>query len=145
MKQYSFLQESINTDNNYEDALKIFNTLSDDEKWLVCPKRGIYVDAKKFLIYRHVIKNKGFIDLYPYNNNNKIGFVILAVSPKYRGKGITQELIKQCIKDCPKLGIKKIWWRCDSSNAASYKSALKCGFKLSSKCKGYYSLYIDIK
>lgn len=49
------------TTNSYKEALKIFNSLSEEEKWQVCPKHGIYIDSK-FLLYRYVIPNKAFID-----------------------------------------------------------------------------------
>ena len=51
------LLEAIDRDNSYQDALKIFNTLSDEEKWDVCPKSGFLKNVPT-LLYRHVIKGK---------------------------------------------------------------------------------------
>lgn len=143
MKQYSLLNEAINRDNSYDDALKIFNTLTEKEKWLVCPRSGFLKNVP--VLYRHVIKNKAFIDLYPYNGNKEVGFIILAVNPKYRGQGLTKQLLNQTIVDCKKLQVKKLRWRCDSDNEGSYKAALSNGFKLTSKGKSYYSLEFNVK
>ena len=142
MKPYSFLFESISNDNSYKDALEIFNTLSNKEKWLVCPRSGFLKNVPT--LYRHVIKHKAFIDLYPYNNNKEIGFIILAVNPKYRNQGLTKQLLKQTKDDCKTLGIKKLRWKCDSGNEASFKSALSNGFKITAKGKSYYSLEFKI-
>ena len=128
MKQYSFLLESINKDNSYNDALDIFNTLSKDEKWDVCPNGGILKNSPK-LLYRHVIKDKAFIDLYPFEGYKNIGFVIIAVNPKYRNQGLTKQLLKQTKLDCKKLGISKLIWKCSTVNKGSFKSALSNGFK----------------
>lgn len=142
MKLYSFLSEAIDTDNSYNDALKIFNTLSDNEKWLLCPRHGIYKNVP--LIYRHVIKRKGFVDIYHHNHSDKIGFLLIAVAPKYRGQGITHQLLNQCIKDCKELGLTKIWWVCNVDNSNSYHAALKNGFKLQKRGKTEIRLYKEL-
>jgi RimJ/RimL family protein N-acetyltransferase len=127
MKQYSFLMESINKDNSYNDALEIFNELSKEEKWDVCPKSGTLKNVP--VLYRHVIKNKAFIDLYPFEGHKNIGFVIIAVNPTYRNQGLTKQLLEQTKKDCKKIGITKLIWKCSNKNQASFKSALSNGFK----------------
>lgn len=139
MYQINPLFESINNDNSYEQALKIFNTLPENEKWQLCPMHGKYKNVP--VLYRHVIPNKGFVDLYRYNHSDKIGFLLIAVSPKYRGKGITYDLIRICIKDSKILGIHKIWWVCAKDNVSSYKAAIKNGFKLSRTNKQEIFLY----
>ncbi len=128
MKQYSFLLESIDRDNSYQDALDIFNTLSKEEKWDVCPRGGILKNVPS-LLYRHVIKNKAFIDLYPFEDHKDIGFVIIAVNPKFRNHGLTRELLVQTKKDAKKIGIKKLIWKCSTKNVGSHRSALSNGFK----------------
>lgn len=47
MKQYSFLIESIDSNNSYNDALKIFNDLSEEDKWKLCPWHGKYKNVKE--------------------------------------------------------------------------------------------------
>lgn len=140
-----------NNSNSYREALKIFNTLSEKEKWQVCPKRGIYIDSK-FLLYRYVIPSKAFIDLYPNNNNKKEGFIIIAVNPKYRHQHLTSKLIDKCIDDIQNSTnnssintIKRLIWKCNSNNESSYKAALKTNFKLKSLNNDEYVLYRDIK
>ena len=49
--------------------LETEKTLSEEEKWFTCPRSGFLKNVPT--LYRHVIKNKGFIDLYPYNNNKE--------------------------------------------------------------------------
>ncbi len=138
------LLEAIDRDNSYQDALKIFNTLSDEEKWDVCPKSGFLKNVST-LLYRHVIKGKAFIDLYPYDGNKTIGFIILAVNPKYRHQGLTHQLLSQTISDSKQLGIKKLRWRCNSKNIGSFKAATSNGFKLTAKGKSYFSFELVIE
>lgn len=138
------LLEAIDRDNSYQDALKIFNTLSENEKWLVCPRGGILKNVPT-LLYRHVIKGKAFIDLYPYGDNKKVGFIILAVNPKYRKQGLTKQLLDQTISDCKIIRIKKLEWRCTLDNIGSYKAALANGFKLLAKSKTHYILELVIR
>ena len=116
------VSESIERQKSYRDALKIFKSLSDEEKRLVCPRGGTYKNVP--VLYRHVIKGRGFIDVYPNLGSRRSGFVLIAVTPKARGKGVTHELVDRCMSDCGKLGIKKLMWRCDSDNVASCKAAL---------------------
>lgn len=135
------------TTSSYKEALKIFNSLSEEEKWQVCPKHGIYIDSK-FLLYRYVIPNKAFIDLYPNNNNTKEGFIIITVNPNHGHQHSTTKLIDQCINDIKSnpqsLSIKRLIWKCNSNNISSYKSALKNNFKLKSLNNDEYVLYKDI-
>lgn len=140
-----------NNSNSYKEALKIFNSLSEKEKWQVCPKRGIYIDSK-FLLYRHVIPSKAFIDLYPNNNNKKEGFIIIAVNPNHRHQHLTSKLIDKCIDDITKTksnssinNIKRLIWKCNSTNESSYRAALKNNFKLKSLNNNEYVLYRDIQ
>ncbi len=127
MKQYTFLTEAIDKDNSYRDALDIFNTLSKKEKYYACPKHGTLKNVP--FLYRHVIKNKGFIDLYPYEGNKEIGMIVIAVNPKFRGQGITKELLNQTKKDAKKLGIKKLIWDYYKDNIDSKRAALSNGFE----------------
>ena len=142
MYQLNPLFESINNDNDYDSALKIFNSLSEEDKWKLCPWHGRYKNVP--VLYRHVITNKGFVDIYPYNHSKKVGFLLIAVAPKYRGKGVTYDLMKECFKDCKTLGIKKIWWVCANSNTDSLHAGLKNGFKLQKKGKTETRLYKDL-
>lgn len=120
--------EAIDFNDLYKDALDVFNTLSEDEKWDVCPNGGVLKNVSS-LLYRHVIKNKAFVDLYPFEGYKNIGFVILAVNPKYRNQGLTKRLLNQTKQDCKKLGIKKLIWKCSTKNQSSFNSALSNGFK----------------
>ena len=142
MKQYSFLIESIESNNSYNDALKIFNDLSEEDKWKLCPWHGKYKNVP--VLYRHVIKDQGFVDVYPHNHSKTIGFILIATSNKYRGKGVTHKLMNQCIKDCKKIGIKKILWVCSNKNESSKHAALKNGFKLQKKGKTEIRLYKEL-
>ena len=58
MIYFNLILEAIDRNNSYQDALKIFNTLSDEEKWDVCPKSGFLKNVPT-LLYRHVIKDEG--------------------------------------------------------------------------------------
>ena len=80
----------------YEAASKIFDTLSDVEKHY-CINDGIFKDVPYIL--RYVIKDEGFIDIYHHSSfEDDVGFVMIAVNPKYRKNGVASKLIKKAIK-----------------------------------------------
>ncbi|WP_235822184.1 GNAT family N-acetyltransferase [Gottfriedia luciferensis] len=45
--------------------------------------------------------------------------------PKYRGKGFARRLLEQCIDECKKCGVKRIWLHASEDGAPLYK---KMGF-----------------
>ena len=88
-------------------------------------------------------KNLVFLKIH-YNKNTPAGFfaikkdpdskykdsyVILAVSPEYRGKGIASSLVKSGISWFKKSEFDFLFWPCRIDNEASNKLAKSSGFK----------------
>ena len=71
----------INENNTYKDSLSVYDSLPDNEKILVAP-RGRFVDSPALLI--RISNKKGFCEIYKFNGDPSIGFITIAVSPKYR-------------------------------------------------------------
>ncbi len=110
---------------SYNDSMEVYNKLPSTDKKFVSPKEEA--------LYRYVIKNKAFIDITPYNQNNNMGFINIAVLPKHRKQGLTKILCDKAKEDCKKLGMTSLIWKCKSFNNPSYKSALSNGFKIINK------------
>jgi ribosomal protein S18 acetylase RimI-like enzyme len=130
------------TESTYQDSLSVYNSLNKDEKLYVAP-RGRFVDSPS-LVYRYVYKvnNKavGFIEIYKYNGKSKTtGFASIAVSPKFRGKGISKILLDNAIKNLKSLGYKKLVYNADTNNIPSNKTAEKMNFELKHAGNDYNS------
>jgi ribosomal-protein-alanine N-acetyltransferase len=62
----------------------------------------------------------------------------LAVSPKFRKKGIGTKLIAQLIEDAKVKGLKKLYLEVRQSNVAAQKIYKKFGFKVLDRRREYY-------
>ena len=140
IKPLIFIEEVTKT--NYKDALKIYNSLSDKEKYWTCPN-GSFKDVPTS--YRNVIKNKAFLDIYSDKKDKKSGFLILAVSPNARRKGLASKLLDDAKDNAKKLGIKKLVYRTFIENEASHKLALVNDFKFKFKDDKEITLEYEIK
>lgn len=120
---------------SYQVSRKIYEKLSEKDKILVSP-RGNFVDSPN-LLYRYNDINKGFVEVYKYNNRDDIGFISIAVVPEARGQGIGVLLARKAINGCKIKGIKKLIWRCEIDNIASVKLAERAGFKLNRTGKNF--------
>lgn len=111
---------------NYEDNLSIYNSMTDQDKLFVSP-RGRYVNVPdERIIYAKTeyINNKpaGYIEIYKYNGNStRVGFIILAVHPNFRGRGLARKMIMDAIKNCKQKGVHKLVYRLNSNNIGSDK------------------------
>jgi ADP-ribose pyrophosphatase YjhB (NUDIX family)/RimJ/RimL family protein N-acetyltransferase len=136
-KDFIDLLSSSNT--SYQDALSIYNQLSDKEKNLAFP-RGRYVDSPN-LITRAIQYNNnkpiGFIDAYDFKQfgkNTKKAFLIIAILPKYRKKNVDKKLLNDINNDL-KGKYTHMIWKCDKENTASAKCAERLGFTLYKQTK----------
>lgn len=125
-----------NNDLTYRKALEVYEKLSEEDKKWVSPKT--------YSTYRYVIKNKAFIDITPYNLQNDIGFINIAVLQEYRRMGLTKKLLKKTIDYCKEIGVKELIWSCSCENDISFKTALNNGFELVHKGKLYCKLRYEI-
>lgn len=122
----------INENNTYEESLSVYNSLSDNEKKMVCP-RGRFINSPLTLI--RLSNKQGFCEIYKYNGDPTIGFICLAVSPKYRHKGVADRLLQHAIRESIKKGIRKLIYRVVKSNKPSKTIAIRNGFSLESQSK----------
>ena len=113
--------ESHKDDVDYEDALKLFEKLDEKEQFFVSP-RGSYIDSPK-IVFRlgewDEEKLMGFIDVYCFDEKEKEGFIILAVDPEYRGRGVAKKLISKAIKESRKMGFNSLVYEVDKINKSS--------------------------
>ena len=116
----------IHEENTYKDSVKIYNQLPNYEKVLVAP-RGRFVNSPALLV--RVSNNTGFCKITKYQNNPEIGFVTIAVSPKYRHQGVSDKLLNEAIKKSKEKGITKLIYTLKIDNIPSKKLAKRNGFK----------------
>ena len=109
---------------NYNDNLSIYNDMSPEDKQFVSP-RGKYTNVPdERILYAETEyiggKPAGYIEIYKYNGKSeRVGFIILAVHPNYRGKGLAKKMIMDAIKNCKAKGVHKLVYRLDSKNIGS--------------------------
>ncbi|MBQ8130918.1 MAG: GNAT family N-acetyltransferase [Bacilli bacterium] len=138
----------LNESSSYELAKKVYDNLSDSDKAFVSPS-GRFVDSP-YKIYRYIEKDNnnpiGFIEAYKYNGTSKTtAFVILAVDPKYRGRGIAKKMLAKCCNKLREMGYKKVIYKLDKGNKGSlnliknYNSS-----KMTSQSKTQYSFEIPL-
>lgn len=111
-----YLANSIVEDDTYQQVLDIYNSLPEKEQKYIAP-RGKFVDSPN-LVYRNVIDNKGFAELY--NIANGKAFITLAVRPEAQGKGLGKALLADAIRAAKaNKDIKAIVYKADNNNTAS--------------------------
>lgn len=114
--------------NNFESIYRVFLTLTDKEKLYICS--GEFKDSP-YVKYRNCIIDKndavGFIEVYNLPDE-KYEFIVIAINPKYRGKGISIQLLDKMFDEYNNKY--DYMWRCDKKNFTSNYLAKKYGFKL---------------
>ena len=118
-------------EDRYNDCLKIYNTLSEQEKkWF-----GEYSDGEEYIVSRKLIEVEnepaGFCEvgdcgLIPGGIENDC-IVYVAVAPKYRRRKIGFCLINDVVKSFKQNGFKSLTYRVHKDNLASIKLAESCG------------------
>lgn len=138
----------LNESSSYELVKKVYDNLSDSDKAFVSPS-GRFVDSP-YKIYRYIEKDNnnpiGFIEAYKYNGTSKTTvFVILAVDPKYRGRGIAKKMLINCCNKLREMGYKKIIYRLDKGNKGSLNLIKNYnGSKMTNQTKTQYSFEIPL-
>lgn len=132
----------INENNTYKDSLSVYDSLPDDEKVLVAP-RGRFVDSPALLI--RISNKQGFCEIYKFNGDPSIGFITIAVSPKYRHMGIADKLLNEAIKKAKKKGVNKLIYRVEKTNKPSKIVAVRNGFTLENQTKTQLTYIMNLK
>ena len=119
---------------SYEDALEVFESLSDEEKKYVT-HNSTFVDSDR-IIFRHVEYNKkepiAFIDIYTGDPDE--GVIVYAIKKKYRGKNLSSKLLDIAISHVKNnTTLTKLVYKVDSKNTPSLKKVKSLpNFKLQS-------------
>ena len=108
----------------YKDAKALYDKLSNGEKKFVAP-RGKYIDSPK-LVFRLGEKDGdiliGFVDVYYFpdvKDDIREGFIIMAVDPAYRGRGVAKKLISKAAKKAKEVGFDSLKYEVDFANKHS--------------------------
>ena len=132
----------INENNTYKDSLSVYDSLPDNEKILVAP-RGRFVDSPALLV--RISNKKGFCEIYKFNGDPSIGFIIIAVSPKYRHMGIADKLLNEAISKAKKKGVNKLIYRVEKTNNPSKIIAVRNSFTLENQTKTQLVYVMNLK
>ena len=132
----------IHENNTYKDSLSVYDSLPDNEKVLVAP-RGRFVDSPALLI--RISNKKGFCEIYKFNGDPSIGFITIAVSPKYRHMGIADKLLNEAIRKAKKKGVNKLIYRVEKTNNPSKIVAVRNGFTLENQTKTQRTYVMKLK
>lgn len=128
------LMESV----NFSQIKSIVDNIPKEEHHLFY--HGDVFKNSPYSVYRNAIFSSSdkahgaFIEIYNMDKSHpNIGVVVIAATPDARGKGYTDKLIQDAIKQMPSLGIDTLYWKCSNDNDFSYQLALRNGFKLNKR------------
>lgn len=112
----------------YEDTLKVYNTLTEEEKKYI--DDGDFKESP-FTICRKVlyIKNNpiSFVEIIELPEEKNTGYVVVATAPNFRKNGYSKSLVKSVEKEIPK-NIERLVWLYDEENTKSSEMASSLGF-----------------
>lgn len=123
--------------NMFKDAEKVAKQLSKKDLKYICNSSGVFVDSPR-VIYRDIFYVKdvsngfipvGFIDVYKFGNDIKLGFIVLAVLKEYRGKGLASTMVKKLEEEIEAPDVKYLLWRVDKENKASIALGKSLGYQ----------------
>lgn len=140
----------LESDGTHSDAIRIFVAMSpQDKKWLDGTGKFVFDDGKD-VIYRHIERGEGIMDLKGFIEIKRdgacpqadgiTGTCIIGVHPRHRREGIGKAIVKQAIEECKKENpdVSNLIWRVRADNKASQALAESCGFKLVRKNEVQY-------
>ena len=89
---------------------------------------------------------KGFIAFYANNFHDKIAFLsLILIDARYRGKGISDNLLAASIKILLKNGFEKYFLEVDKENLKAIHFYKKHGFKIVEIKNNYYLMMLKIQ
>ena len=121
LSESAILEDSSNKyKDSYEDALEVFESLTDEEKKFVT-HNSTFVDSDR-IIFRHVEYKKeepiAFVDIYTGDPDE--GVIVYAIKKKYRGSGLSSKLLDTAIDHVKnKTTLNKLIYKVDSKNKPS--------------------------
>jgi ABC-type bacteriocin/lantibiotic exporters, contain an N-terminal double-glycine peptidase domain len=132
----------------FSDVIDVFNSLSDVDKKQFTPD-GTFNDTNKCIyikVYKINNDNAGFIYIDSFKEYKSEAFIGIAVSPKYRGKGLSKTMVDGAINTLSNdKNIQSLVWIASIDNDVSNKLAVKLGFNKTVSNNGFneysYSLH----
>lgn len=73
----------------------------------------------------------------------EIGNIGLAIKPKERGKGYSNDILLELLKECKNLGLENVMLTCDSKNVPSFKSIVANTGTINDEIKSKYSNHLQ--
>lgn len=132
----------LESDGTHADAVRIYQAMEErDRRWLDPLERFVDDDGKE-VIYRHIERGEGIMDLKGFieikhdtsciQSTGTTGSCIIGVHPRHRREGIGKLLTTRAIKECKEenKALSNLIWRVRADNKASQALAESCGFKL---------------
>lgn len=114
----------------FEKMMLCFYTLTPEEQRWLCPKSGMYKNSP-FTVARSVAwcnnEVAGFVDAIDMHTNQAM--LSICIGTKYRGRGITHQLIDSIKVTCKEKGYHEIYWRSNKQNTISCRAAEANGFQ----------------
>ena len=147
-ESYIFLKDFLM--NGVSDIGDLRKYTGDYEGWLEKlerESRGVIKDKIPTITY-FVKRDEEIIGLAfikPVNPElvREIGNIGLAIKPKERGKGYSNDILLELLKECKNLGLEEVMLTCDSKNIPSYKSILDNTGILKDEIKSTYSNHLQ--
>lgn len=116
------------TNGNYDDTVKIYNSLTDVEKEYIDSdgfEESPFVVCRKVLYINDLpISFIEIIEMPDYKNN---GYVVAATRKEYRNKGFVKLLVKMAEQELN--NITNLIWLYDKENLSSEKTAISLNFE----------------
>lgn len=116
------------TNGNYDDTVKIYNSLTDVEKEYIDSdgfEKSPFVVCRKVLYINDLpISFIEIIEMPDYKNN---GYVVAATRKEYRNKGFVKLLVKMAEQELN--NITNLIWLYDKENLSSEKTAISLNFE----------------
>ena len=88
----------------------------------------------------------GFAGYYANDMTSKTGYLsVIVISQKYRGKGVGNRLLRECLDDCRRRGMKKCRLEVNKSNQGAIRFYIANGFVRESSAgeiSDYYICYL---
>lgn len=114
---------------NYKEALTIWESLNKEEQLFVTPS-GLFVDSQRLICrFVHYEHNElaGFIDAYQLKKS-RTAFLVVAVSEKYRRKGIAKSLMYKVEQELIRKDYHRIDYVVNKDNLSSISLANSCNY-----------------
>lgn len=131
--------------NTYDDVLKVFNQLAENEKRYISPRTGKFVESSN-MVFRNVeyIKGKpvGFIEAYSFSDRDRVSvYMVYGIIKQYRHTGIASIMVHKLSEYLKNnTSYRQIIYECNKLNQPSLNAAKGLGFHYISRAEDLHHL-----